>query len=140
MILLIQVKKTISGDPSYDAVGSSSLREELFNTFLNALSNKTVPDKSEKQGAEVTSTEPGDDTQKRKNRKAQAVKEREEKVKAERERVQATIEKSRIGLSREEGELQFKCAAATYSRFWGRVLALKEHHLTLQDPSNRCHS
>lgn len=87
----------------------------MFNTFLNAQSNKAELDPSEKQDTEVLSTELGDETQKRKDRKAQAVKEREEKIKIERERVQATIEESRIGLNREEGELQFRCAAATYS-------------------------
>jgi hypothetical protein len=79
-----------------------------------------VPDQSEKQGADISSAERGDDeSQKREDRKAQAVKEREEKIKVERERVQATIEKSRIGLSREEGALQLRCAAATYSRSCG---------------------
>jgi transcription elongation regulator 1 len=103
-----EVKKAISEDPRYDAVGSSSLREELFNTFLNAKPNQIVPDQSEKQGADTLSAERGDETQKREDRKAQAVKDREEKIKVERERVQATIEKSRIGLNREEGELQFR--------------------------------
>jgi len=84
---------------------------------MNARSNRTFPDSNETQGADVSSAEQGDDTQKRKDRKAEAVKEREEKVKAERERVQATIEKSRSGLNREEGELQFRCAAVTHSRF-----------------------
>jgi hypothetical protein len=117
--LFIQVKKTISQDPRYDSVGSSSLRGELFNTFLNAQANQIVSDQIERQGADISSAERGDETQKRGDRKAQAVKERGEKIKAERERVQATIEKSRIGLNREEGELQFRCAAATYSRFCG---------------------
>ncbi|KAI0254742.1 Hsp90 protein-domain-containing protein [Lactifluus subvellereus] len=103
-----EVKKTISDDPRYDAVGSSSLREELFNTFLTAQSNQAVPDQSQKQGVDVSSVEQVDETQKRKDRKAQAVKDREEKIRAERERVQANMEKARIGLNREEGELQFR--------------------------------
>jgi len=117
MSLCPQVKQIISKDPRYDAVGSSSLRTELFNTFMNARSNRTVPGSTETQGGDVPSVEQGDDTQRRKDRKAEAVKEREEKVKAERERVQATIEKSRSGLNREEGELQFRCATVTHSRF-----------------------
>lgn len=116
------------------------MREELFNTFLNAQSNKVVLDQSEKQDTGVPSTELGDETQNRKDRKAQAVKEREEKIRVERERVQATIEKSRIGLNREEGELQFRCAASTYSKSWGYVLALKNCLLTLQDPFDRRHT
>lgn len=113
MTLCIQFKKTISDDPRYDAVGSSSLREELFNTFLNARWNQAVPDQSQKQGVDVSSVEQVDEIQRRKDRKAQAVKDREEKIRAEREQVQANIEKSRIGLNREEGELQFRCAIAT---------------------------
>lgn len=103
-----EVKKEISADPRYDAVGSSSLREELFNTFLNSQSKKTAPDPSDKPVEDTTSVEGVDETQKRKDRKAQAVKEREEKIKAERDRVQANIEKSRVGLNKEEGELQFR--------------------------------
>ena len=107
---------------------------------MNAQSNKAVPDQSEKQNAEAPSTELGDETQKRLDRKAQAVKEREEKIKIERERVQATIKKSRIGMNREEGEMQFRCAAATYSEFLGCVLALKNYRLSLQDPFGRRHT
>ena len=58
----------------------------------------------------------------------------------ERERVQATIEKSRIGLNREEGELQFRCAQLPGPNPAGHVLALKECRLILQDPSGRCHT
>ena len=114
-----QVKKTISDDPRYDAVGSSSLREELFNTFLNAQANRAVPDQGRKQDVELLSTEQVDETQRRKDRKVQAVKDREEKIRAERERVQADIEKSRIGLNREGEDLQFRCATATCFGFCG---------------------
>ncbi|KAH9045350.1 Hsp90 protein-domain-containing protein [Lactarius pseudohatsudake] len=102
------VKKAISADPRYDAVGSSSLREELFNTFLTSQSNRTVPDPSEKPVVDIAPVEGVDETQQRKDRKAQAVKEREVKIKAERDRVQTNIEKSRVDLNKEEGELQFR--------------------------------
>ena len=119
LTLYTQVKKAISADPRYDAVGSSSLREELFNTFLTSQFIRTVPDPSDKPVVDATSVEEVDETQKRKDRKAQAVKEREEKIKAERDRVQANIEKSRVDLNKEEGELQFKCAIAICFRFRG---------------------
>jgi len=119
LTLCTQVKKAISADPRYDAVGSSSLREELFNTFLNSQSNRTVPDPTEKPAVDIASVEDVDEIQKRKDRKAHAVKEREEKIKAERDRVQANIEKSRVDLNKEEGELQFRCALATYFRSRG---------------------
>lgn len=103
-----EVKKAIYADPRYDAVGSSSLREELFNTFLTSQSNRTVPDPSEKPVVDIAPVEGIDETQQRKDRKAQAVKEREVKIKAERDRVQTNIEKSRVDLNKEEGELQFR--------------------------------
>jgi hypothetical protein len=103
LTLCTQVKKAISADPRYDAVGSSSLREELFDTFLTSQSNKTVTDPIDKPAFDTASIEGVDGTQKRKDRKAQAVKEREEKIKAERDRVQANIEKSRVDLNKEEG-------------------------------------
>jgi hypothetical protein len=139
MPLCLQVKKTISKDPRYDAVGSSSLRTELFNTFLTARSNQPVPDPNETQAINPSPSERSDDTQKRKDRKAEAVRERGEKVKAEQERIQATIEKSRSGLNREEGELQFRCAATTHSRFC-KACAGAYRTIILQDPSDRCHT
>ena len=119
LTLYTQVKKAISSDPRYDAVGSSSLREELFNTFLTSQSNKTIPNPSDKPAVDTASVEGVDETQKRKDRKAQAVKEREQKIKAERDRVQANIEKSRVDLNKEEGELQFRCAIAICFRLRG---------------------
>ncbi|THH19791.1 hypothetical protein EW146_g1461 [Bondarzewia mesenterica] len=106
------VKHKITDDPRYDAVGSSSLREELFNTFLKAQSSGSIAG-SEK----TTDTKPpdtgaieddGEKERKRKERKERAVKEREEKIKTERGRVEADINKSRMGLTKEEGELEFR--------------------------------
>ena len=51
-----------------------------------------------------------DKERKRRERQGRAVKEREEKIKAERGRVEADITKSRMGLNKEESELQFRCA------------------------------
>jgi len=129
-----QAKKAISLDPRYDAVGSSSLREELFNTFSSLQANRTVADPTEKPAVDIASADRADETQKRKDRKANAVKEREEKIKAERDRLQANIEKSRVDLNKEEGESQFRCATATCFSFPGRVLALT---VSLSIPS-RC--
>ncbi len=44
-------------------------------------------------------------------RKERAVKEREQKVKAELSRVEINIEKSRMGINKEEGERDYKCVA-----------------------------
>jgi hypothetical protein len=104
----LQVKRGLYNDSRYDAVGSSSLREELFSTFMKgkakrisgqiAGQEKTLP-----KGDEQTEDE-------RRKRKDQALKERAEKVRAERSRLDVQIERSKQGMGREEGERQFRCA------------------------------
>ncbi|KAI0796793.1 hypothetical protein C8Q75DRAFT_710216 [Abortiporus biennis] len=106
-----EVKKNIVSDPRYDAVGSSSLREELFNTYLKAHdSNRQDTTAIETSTKTNSSSEPShaDKERERKERKERAVKDREEKVKAERNKVEAAIDRSRKGLNREEGELEFR--------------------------------
>ncbi|KAI0952204.1 hypothetical protein AcW1_004367 [Taiwanofungus camphoratus] len=112
------VKGQISNDPRYDAVGSSSLREELFNTFLKARGSSEILDSESKGKGNGTHDEnlngeagqSGEEERehKRRERKERAVKEREERVKAERSKVEADIDRSRIGLNKEEGELEFR--------------------------------
>lgn len=111
---LTQVKKGIVNDPRYDAVGSSSLREELFNTFIKAretaafqTATSTPEDDDSKANAEMSEA---DRERQRKERKERAVKERENKVRSERSKVDADIVKSRQGLNRGEDELEFRCA------------------------------
>jgi hypothetical protein len=92
----------MSDDPRYDAVGSSSLREELFNTFLKARgssSSNNIVDKP-------WSSEPLDDG--RQDKRKRALKEREEKVRAQRGRTVTEITRSRLGLREEEGEREFR--------------------------------
>ncbi|EPT03672.1 hypothetical protein FOMPIDRAFT_1028529 [Fomitopsis schrenkii] len=107
------VKRQIVDDPRYDAVGSSHLREELFNTYLKA-HGETQPlaPGDAKAGDHVDSTHteenPGERERKRRERKERAVKEREEKVRAERSKVEIDIGRSRMGLDKEEGELEFR--------------------------------
>ncbi|KAI0068699.1 HSP90-domain-containing protein [Artomyces pyxidatus] len=103
------VKRGITTDPRYDAVGSSSLREELFNAFLKAQSSRESADPVASSSSDKPPVEDeAEKAKKRQERKEQAVKEREEKIKAERNRVDAEINKSRMGLNREEGELEFR--------------------------------
>lgn len=113
--MLCQVKRKINDDPRYDAVGSSSLREELFNTFLKAQEPNAMtidaPSKQEVAAADIEEGEEEDSPMlKRQEKKQRAVKEREEKVRAERSRVDADIGRSRQGLNKEEGEREFRCA------------------------------
>jgi hypothetical protein len=111
----LQVKRRLSNDPRYDAVGSSSLREELFNTFLNGKDATAAsgPNNSRKQTsdeAELGKLDESEPQQKRQERKERAVREREEKVKAERDRLEVDIGRSRMGMNQEEGEREFRCA------------------------------
>lgn len=89
------------------------MREELFNTYLKAGKWKSG------SGSNTVDLVTGDDdklenevdaARKRKERMEKAVKEREEKVRTERGRVEAEIGRSRMGLSKEEGEREYMCA------------------------------
>ena len=104
--MLIQAKRSInSRDPRYDAVGSSSLREELFKTFKKAqLGDVEMKDSS----ATEEMDKPSMPTESASERKARALKEREDKVKAERSRMEASIDRSRNELNKEEDERDFK--------------------------------
>ncbi|KAF5388027.1 hypothetical protein D9615_000399 [Tricholomella constricta] len=109
------IKRKLYDDPRYDAVGSSSLREELFNTFLKGSHSKAVSQVEEPavqgtQEDEVEWREMGEEEKqrKRKEKKERAVKEREVKVRLERDRVEVDIGRSRNNVNREEGERVFK--------------------------------
>ena len=87
-------------DPRYDAVGSSTLREELYNTFLKG---RAVTPQAQAEPA-VKAEDPST----RQERRDKAVREREEKVRADRRKLDSAIEKSRMGVDREEGERVFR--------------------------------
>ncbi|KAF8325429.1 uncharacterized protein EI90DRAFT_3072830 [Cantharellus anzutake] len=98
-----EVKKTRSliKDLRYDAVGSSSLREELFGTFLKALSSNAPPiDAATPQPA---STPPQTKTD-RKARAARALQERTEQARVERDRAERSIAKNKAALGTAEAE------------------------------------
>lgn len=97
-------------------MGSSSLREELFNTYLKARGTTPAPTSEPEEvrpATEVADHEGEDDAEKerrKRERKERAVKEREEKIRVERSKLDAEIDKSRSGLNKEEAELEFRCA------------------------------
>ncbi|KAJ7129695.1 Hsp90 protein-domain-containing protein [Mycena epipterygia] len=108
-----EVKRTLTDDPRYEAVGSSSLREELFNTFLkgNSMGASTSKAETVAETGEVIHAEEEtyEEQQKRREERArQAVKEREGKVRADLSRVEAEIGRSRQLGDKEEGEMLFK--------------------------------
>lgn len=95
-------------------MGSSSLREELFNTYLKAgvASDEPADTSTSKDGAEQQPAEDDHERDRRKKeRKERAVQDRENKVRVERSKVNAEIDRSKLGLTREEGELGFRCAS-----------------------------
>ncbi|KAF7352824.1 HSP90-domain-containing protein [Mycena venus] len=104
------VKRDLTDDPRYDAVGSSSLREELFNTFVKgkAMSSNAPPEETPKSADMQVEDSYEEQQKKRRERAEQAVKEREEKVRAERGRVEAEIGRSRQIGDQEEGEMLFR--------------------------------
>ncbi|RDB22868.1 Transcription elongation regulator 1 [Hypsizygus marmoreus] len=109
-----EIKRKLYDDPRYDAVGSSSLREELFNTFLKGShppisiqSTESTP-MMNKEDDELADLDETEKQQRRKERKERAVKEREQKVRMERDRLESDIGRSRMDIYKEEGERDFK--------------------------------
>ncbi|KAF7313287.1 hypothetical protein HMN09_00484100 [Mycena chlorophos] len=103
------VKKGLVNDPRYDAVGSSSLREELFNTFLKGTTTTSQAEVSTPvASAPVTEASYEEQQKRRKERAQQAVQERENKVRADMERVESEIGRTREVGQKEEGEVLFK--------------------------------
>lgn len=109
-----QIKRKLYDDPRYDAVGSSSLREELFNTFLKGNATRVVAQPAE-MAVEASAKDDDkkwqgvDEEEIQRKRKERAVKEREQRVKIERDRLEVDIGKSRNDVIREVGERDFRC-------------------------------
>jgi heat shock protein beta len=103
------VKRKLSHDARYDAVGSSSLREELFQTFLKAHGSSSSHSTFAKVKDETSKNDTEEDAEKkRRDKKEQALKEREQKVRADRSRMDAEIGRSKMGLNLEEGDREFR--------------------------------
>jgi hypothetical protein len=122
-------------------VGSSSLREELFNTYLKArdapgdvvVSEPTLTETASKQSDAEMDVE-----QRKKERKERAVREREAQVKANLLVVGADIGRSKMGLDREEGESRFRYASCYFQHL---ILCSSDRNCPsfLQHPSYRCY-
>ncbi|KAF8175377.1 hypothetical protein BJ912DRAFT_1024508 [Pholiota molesta] len=91
----VKNRKIIYKDPRYDAVGSSSLREELFNTFVKGKTSQSTGEQNKSLSIDVKDSK--DEAADRQERRNKAVKEREEKINAERRRLDADIERSKMG-------------------------------------------
>ncbi|WWC70304.1 uncharacterized protein I206_104254 [Kwoniella pini CBS 10737] len=118
------VKKTIYKDSRYEAVGSSSLREELFNNHIKNLASSSTSNGDK----EVLSKEE-EAARKLAERKAKAeasLKEREAKIRQEKSKIEFENNKSRIGAGKEEAE-----------RLFGSLLVdqVRDHNITWSDAS-----
>ncbi|WWC61769.1 uncharacterized protein I303_104354 [Kwoniella dejecticola CBS 10117] len=120
------VKKTIYKDSRYDAVGSSSLREELFNNHIKNLASSS---NSNGDAAKDVLSKEEQAARKSAERKAKAeasLKERENKIRQERSKIEFENNKSRIGAGKEEAE-----------RLFGSLLVdqVRDHHISWNEAS-----
>ena len=105
----MQVKVTLEKDPRYDAVGSSSLREELFEKLIRGRNGSS----GEKRPSTGTGpSEPIEDPAARKAREkeeraAASLREREEQIRAQQRKVGLDVQRSRGLVGREEAEREF---------------------------------
>lgn len=105
---LLQAKQFINTkDPRYDAVGSASVREALFNIYVKTLT-QTRPHSPQMSDKESRSQTASGSTYE-KDRKQRALREREEKVRREREGIERQLDQTRDVLGREAEELEFGC-------------------------------
>ncbi|WVQ67803.1 uncharacterized protein L199_006008 [Kwoniella botswanensis] len=95
------VKKHIYRDPRYDAVGSSSLREELFNNHIKNLASSSSTNGSEKKLSKA------EEAAKRRAKAEASLRERENKIKAEKEKIEFENHKSRVGAGKQDAERLF---------------------------------
>ena len=100
------MKRDIADDPRYDAVGSSSLREELFNTYIKTLAS--MGSSTVKTEEELEAEKEAEKEAKRKEKAERAVREREDKVRVQQKKLEEEMVRSREGLSKDEGEQLFK--------------------------------
>lgn len=105
------VKRPLTSDSRYDAVGSSSLREELFRRYLKDLATEAEKRKSSSSSTSAIAQTEEDVAARRareKRERAEAsIRERQQRVQGERAQIERDLQRSKLGASREEGERAF---------------------------------
>ncbi len=91
-----EVKRPLTSDPRYDAVGSSSLREELFNTYIRKMASSSA------RQDETPSRRLSESSASGRRKEAASLRASEGKVRDEQEKVKSEMEKGRKGAGREE--------------------------------------
>ncbi|KAG8875393.1 hypothetical protein FRB97_005156 [Tulasnella sp. 331] len=99
--------KTVHTDPRYDAVGSSSLREELYAAYLKAQAIRatgpnTTTEPSHSADGNEGETEEEAKKRMRRERAEKATREREEQVRREKDKVERQIDRSKGNLTHEK--------------------------------------
>ena len=95
-----EVKRGISTDPRYDAIGSSSLREEYFAGYIRKLASTSAQAESAEDAAERRLKE-------KKAREEASLRQRQAKIVEVQHQVTKDMSKSRAGAGREEAERLF---------------------------------
>ncbi|GAA6013926.1 hypothetical protein JCM10207_000168 [Rhodosporidiobolus poonsookiae] len=100
-----EVKKRYASDPRYAAVNSSSLREQLFTKHLSSLASGSRPSASSAPSAPAAKPQPTKED--KAARAAASLREREEKVRAEKMQAERQAVRARGNLGKEEAEREF---------------------------------
>lgn len=107
----VKKHKILYSDPRYDAVGSSSLREELFQTYLKARINPNNQPEASSSRSSDSRTAPEDPEGKRKRerqeRQEKALKEREQQARKGMAKVERDIHRSVGQLNEKENVDEF---------------------------------
>ncbi len=100
-------------DPRYDAVGSSSLREQLFHAYSRSLASEP---EAEHEGEEKRRA------REKKERAVASLQERERTVQEAKVQANRELHRSRIGAGKEDGEREFGSLL---------VQAIREHDVSV---------
>ncbi|CDZ98049.1 Transcription factor CA150 [Phaffia rhodozyma] len=134
------VKRKFERDPRYDAVGSSSLREELFQSFLKRPSKQTTSAESKSSSAPLTAAELEAQKAKDKKERAEAsLREREEKVRAQQGKIRLETGRARGMVGREEAEREFGSllvdTVKEHDASWSHYVPVLEKDARFNSPS-----
>jgi transcription elongation regulator 1 len=92
----------MTSDPRYDAVGSSSLRAELFQRHLKNLANQ-----AESSNTETPEQAAARKAKERKEKAQASLRDRQQQVQGEKMRLERDLQKSKYGAGKEDGEREF---------------------------------
>lgn len=112
-----QIKQGMVSDPRYDAVGSSSLRESLFNQYKQGLAWPLT------QGYDEVKQDGQDKKMSKEERAKASLQVRERAVRDAQQQSSRDLQRSRQGAEREEGEREYGSLL---------VQAVRDHSVSLQ--------